>query len=89
MYSDQDVYEVYPDYQKCCNCGGNDTCATAGADHFCGQCWDEYQREKAARKAKSPPVVEPKQKKGLSEMCGNLSANEPMVKTDAAPGGDV
>ena len=47
----EDIYEVYPSYDKCCNCGSDDTCASAGPDLYCGPCWDEYQAGKKARKA--------------------------------------
>lgn len=41
-----------PRSEACCNCGDVDgVCASAGGELYCGPCWEEYQREKAARKA--------------------------------------
>jgi len=51
MYSDRDLYEdLFPQYQNCCNCGSEETCATAGSDHYCGDCWREYLDAKERRK---------------------------------------
>jgi hypothetical protein len=50
MFSDFDLYGIesdyYPGLQKCANCGSDDICATAGGEHFCGDCWNERQAEK-------------------------------------------
>ncbi len=54
MYSDLDLYGIesdyYPEPQRCANCGSDDICATAGREHFCGDCWREREADKKAKK---------------------------------------
>ena len=54
MYDNFDLYgiesEYYPAPQKCSECGSDDICATAGSDHFCGDCWNKRNAERKAKK---------------------------------------
>ena len=56
---EQKIQELREDHyarqmERCCECGSEDICATAGYDAYCGDCWDERKAAKKPKESKKP-----------------------------------